>query len=111
MEMISVCCWLDHSANYAALSHVMYVGFMLVIIRSPEEGTNSLLMKRPSGCVYLIPLGAVSSTERPDILKMEVLKPRRAGNWSEREVWAPMWSRAMNGNLNMESQASYELEL
>lgn len=40
------------------------VGFMDVIFEEVEEGTKALLMKRPVGCVYLRPLGAVSSTER-----------------------------------------------
>lgn len=32
------------------------------------DGTNSLLMKRPSGWVYLRPFGAVRSVKRSDIL-------------------------------------------
>ena len=34
--------------------------------------THSLLMKRPVGWVYFLPLGAVSSTERSDILLVEL---------------------------------------
>lgn len=34
----------------------------------PLPLTNSLLMKRPVGCVYFKPLGAVISTERSDIV-------------------------------------------
>lgn len=38
-----------------------YAGSTVVIFLPEVEGTNSLLMNRPSGCVYLSPLGAVSS--------------------------------------------------
>lgn len=40
------------------------LGFMLVIFSPDFDLTNSLLMKRPVGWVYLWPLGAVSSMER-----------------------------------------------
>jgi hypothetical protein len=43
------------------------------VILPPLPSTNSLLMKRPVGWVYFKPLGAVSSTERPDIVKREEL--------------------------------------
>jgi hypothetical protein len=39
-----------------------------VIISPDDEGTHSLLMNNPVGCVYFLPLGAVSSTVRPDIV-------------------------------------------
>lgn len=41
--------------------------------------THSLLMKRPMGWMYFLPLGAVSSTERSDILMGELLKARQPG--------------------------------
>ena len=44
------------------------VGLIEVILLPLEEGTNSLLMNRPVGCVYFNPLGAVSSTERSDMV-------------------------------------------
>jgi hypothetical protein len=34
--------------------------------------THSLLMNRPVGCVYFLPLGAVSSIERSDIFLVEL---------------------------------------
>lgn len=43
---------------------VSYVGFIEVIFSPDLDLTNSLLMKRPMGCVYLRPLGAVSSMLR-----------------------------------------------
>ena len=50
-----------------------YVGFMLVIFSPDFAATHSLLMKRPVGWVYLRPLGAVSSTARSDMLRVEVV--------------------------------------
>jgi hypothetical protein len=44
-----------------------YVGLMEVIFLPSLLFTHSLLMKRPVGCVYFLPLGAVSSIERSDI--------------------------------------------
>jgi hypothetical protein len=57
------------------------VGLIEVIFSPDFAGTNSLLMNRPSGWVYLRPFGAVSSTERSDILKAEMEKylPERRG--------------------------------
>ena len=52
------------------LSKNAYVGFMLVTLSPLLDFTHSLLMKRPVGWVYLTPLGAVSSTERPDMAWM-----------------------------------------
>ena len=57
------------------------VGFMLVIISPDFALTHSLLMKRPVGCVYLRPLGAVSSTARSDMLGLEVVDSLLAGTW------------------------------
>jgi len=47
---------------------LLYVGFMLSIFLPALEATNSLLMKRPIGWVYLRPLGAVRVTERSDMM-------------------------------------------
>ena len=44
------------------------MGFMLVIFSPFLDLTHSLLMKRPIGCLYLRPLGAVSSISRSDML-------------------------------------------
>jgi hypothetical protein len=52
------------------------VGLMLVIFSPDFDFTNSLLMKIPIGCLYFRPLGAVSSTERSDILLPTPLKVR-----------------------------------
>ena len=46
------------------LAMAAYVGLMLVILLPDLDFTNSLLMKRPVGCRYFSPLGAVSSIER-----------------------------------------------
>lgn len=46
-----------------------YDGLMLVTVLPLLDLTHSLLMNRPVGCVYLTPLGAVSSTESPDMLR------------------------------------------
>lgn len=43
---------------------VSYVGFIEVIFPPDLDLTNSLLMNRPMGCVYLRPLGAVRSMLR-----------------------------------------------
>jgi hypothetical protein len=48
----------------------------MVEMVSPDlDATNSLLMKRPRGCEYFLPLGAVSSTKRSDMLELLWLKP------------------------------------
>lgn len=54
---------------------------MLVIFSPDFALTHSLLMKRPVGCEYLRPLGAVSSTARSDMLWVEVLNNLKAGTW------------------------------
>lgn len=46
-----------------------YVGLVLVIFSPFFDLTNSLLIKIPVGCLYLWPLGAVSSTKRSDIFE------------------------------------------
>lgn len=45
----------------------VYVGLMLSIFSPELDFTNSLLMKRPIGCSYFRPLGAVSETKRSDM--------------------------------------------
>jgi hypothetical protein len=47
---------------------------MLEILSPLEDLTHSLLINRPVGCVYLTPLGAVSSTDKPDILRVMTVK-------------------------------------
>ena len=49
------------------------VGFMLVIFPPFLDATHSLLMKRPMGCLYLRPFGAVSSISRSDMLDAAVV--------------------------------------
>lgn len=45
-----------------------YLGFIEVMVSPDLDLTNSLLMNSPLGCVYLRPFGAVSSTNRSDML-------------------------------------------
>ncbi len=62
-----------------------YVGFMLVIFSPSLDFTNSLLMKRPRGCLYSWPLGALRSTNSSDILlTWSVLEDREAQRHSEK---------------------------
>jgi hypothetical protein len=49
-----------------------YVGLIDVIFFPSLLFTHSLLMKRPMGCVYFLPFGAVSSMERSDIFLVEL---------------------------------------
>jgi hypothetical protein len=49
-----------------------YVGLIEVIFFPSLLFTHSLLMKRPVGWVYFLPLGAVSSMERSDIFFVEL---------------------------------------
>lgn len=49
-----------------------YVGLMEVIFLPSLLFTHSLLINRPVGWVYFLPLGAVSSTERSDIFLVEL---------------------------------------
>lgn len=66
-----------------------YLGFMLEILSPFDDLTHSLLMNKPVGCVYLTPLGAVSSTDRPDILRVIIKSLEGAGylrNWKEEEA-------------------------
>ena len=51
-----------------------YVGLILVNFSSFFDLTNSLLMKIPVGCLYLRPLGAVSSTKRSDMIEKALHK-------------------------------------
>jgi hypothetical protein len=52
---------------------------MLEILSPLEDLTHSLLINRPVGCVYLTPLGAVSSTDKPDILRVVIRNLNGAG--------------------------------
>jgi hypothetical protein len=49
-----------------------YVGLIEVIFLPSLLFTHSLLMKRPVGWMYFLPLGAVSSMERSDIFLVEL---------------------------------------
>lgn len=53
-----------------------YVGLMLVILSPELDLTNSLLMKRPIGCLYSRPLGAFSwtNTSVSDILMVFLIE-------------------------------------
>jgi hypothetical protein len=55
----------------------MVVNFWLLLLF-----THSLLIKRPVGWVYFLPLGAVSSIERSDILMVVVAKVLKDGLWN-----------------------------
>jgi hypothetical protein len=60
---------------------------MLEILSPLEDLTHSLLINRPVGCVYLTPLGAVSSTDKPDILRIVTVKNLKgAGYLKEKEA-------------------------
>jgi hypothetical protein len=50
-----------------------YVGLIDTIFSPFLEATHSLLMNKPVGCVYLRPLGAVSSTDKLDILSVKIV--------------------------------------
>jgi hypothetical protein len=53
----------------------------MLVIFSPElDFTNSLLMKIPVGSVIFLPLGALRSIVRSDILEAAELKVRLVGN-------------------------------
>ena len=54
------------------------MGLMLVIFSPEEDLTNSLLMKRPIGCLYSRPLGALSSMTRSDMSKVDQMQRGRA---------------------------------
>lgn len=69
-EMVSI--RLEDSRGSAA-----YVGLMETIFLPSLLFTHSLLMKRPVGWVYFLPLGAVSSIERSDILAEVLLNDRQ----------------------------------
>ena len=56
------------------------VGFMLVILSPDFALTNSLSMKIPVGKVNFLPLGAVRSIERSDILRVARMEGRLEGN-------------------------------
>lgn len=56
-----------------------YLGLIVVIVSPDLDATNSLLMKRPRGCVYLRPFGAVSSTKRSDMLPVLKLREQMQG--------------------------------
>ena len=62
---------------------------MLEILSPFDDLTHSLLINRPVGCVYLTPLGAVSSTDKPDILRVIIKSLEGAGylgNWNGKEA-------------------------
>lgn len=46
----------------------IHLGLILVILAPELDFTNSLLMNKPVGKVILVPLGAVSSTWRSDMV-------------------------------------------
>lgn len=52
----------------SSLAGKPYVGLILVIFSPELDFTNSLLMKIPVGNVIFLPLGALRSIERSDIL-------------------------------------------
>ena len=54
------------------------MGLMLVIFSPEEDLTNSLLIKRPIGCLYSRPLGALRSTNKSDMLKIRKVECCRA---------------------------------
>jgi hypothetical protein len=56
------------SLEFGAAERFTYAGSIDVIFWVDEPGTNSLLMKRPVGCLYLTPLGASRLTKRSDIV-------------------------------------------
>lgn len=58
-----------------------YVGLMETIFLPSLLFTHSLLMKRPVGWVYFLPLGAVSSTVRSDILTGVLLNDLQIDIW------------------------------
>ena len=58
-----------------------YVGLMETIFLPSLLFTHSLLMKRPVGWVYYLPLGAVSSTVRSDILTGVLLNDLQIDIW------------------------------
>jgi len=81
-------------------------GFMLVILSPELDLTNSLLIKRPVGRVIFLPLGAVRSTLRSDIL--ERLEKKRMSVCVGERVRFDLKAR-VNGlvkNLNMYNQLS-----
>jgi hypothetical protein len=45
-----------------------YAGSIESIVLPLDDATNSLPMNKPVGCVHATPLGALSSTERLDIV-------------------------------------------
>ncbi len=64
------------------------MGLMLVIFSPFFDLTNSLLMKIPVGCLYLWPLGAVSSMERSDMFEKALMDScnRDGGGFKRRYV-------------------------
>lgn len=58
------------------------MGLMVVNFCSLLLLTHSLLMKRPVGWMYFLPFGAVSSTERSDIVFEVKLNRLQRGTWS-----------------------------
>lgn len=54
----------EHEANTVMK---LYLGLIDVIVSPDLLFTNSLLINKPLGCLYLCPFGAVNSTKRSDI--------------------------------------------
>ena len=51
-----------------------HVGFMLVIFSPDLDLTNSLFIKRPIGCLYSRPLGALRLRKRSEVISCQRLK-------------------------------------
>jgi hypothetical protein len=74
--------FLEHHSTHKEQT---YLGFMLEILSPLVDLTHSLLINRPVGCVYLTPLGAVSSTDRPDILRVITVKSLEGAGYLGKE--------------------------
>ena len=77
----------------------LYVGLMEVIFLPSLLFTNSLLMNRPIGWVYFLPLGAVRSRKRSDILSGAVLA---------KDLWSG--SVAGDADLMVDTQLDWNLD-
>lgn len=69
-----------------------------MIFWAPLLSTNSLLMKRPSGCTHFRPLGAVSSTSMLNLVFLVCgvrEKPRK--NPAGSSLWVRDWERMPQG--------------
>ena len=52
----------------------IHVGLMLVILSPDFDLTNSLFMKRPIGCLYSRPLGALRLMNRSEVIMGQKVK-------------------------------------